>query len=64
MYCLMSARSMKAESGRWIRCIRSRTEIICTYGSGQVGRGHDEHILLILEFVKLRKESVDDLTRK
>jgi len=69
MYCLMSARSMKALSARRAACqsalplsstdrtqSRRRTD-----GTSEVGRRHDEAVLARLELVELRQESVDDL---
>jgi hypothetical protein len=71
MYCLMSARSTKAESvggkigtrgcQKGLSGQRQRKERGRTDGLSDVGGGHDEDVLSVLELVQLGQEGVDDL---
>ena len=61
----MSALSTNAESTCGIRSVKQRREIEAemgyTDGAGNVGCGHDEHILLRLDLVKLSQKGIDHL---
>lgn len=62
MYCLISARSMKAPSVHFRQSTRKEgKEEERTDRSGEVRGSHDETVLAMLELVELSEERVDDL---